>query len=299
MISPRLLARCLARRLSALALALAMAASPALAVDQTENGATRVVAIGGSITEIVYELGQHARLVARDSTSQYPQDAAELPDVGYMRALSPEGLLSVDPDLIIALEGAGPPETIEVLRRASVPIVFVPETYDRDGVVDKIEIVGNALGVTAAAASMAARVAEDIAAAQSIATASGRQPKVMFVLSIRDGRIMASGTGTAANGIITLAGAQNAITEYEGYRQLTDEAVIEAAPDYILMMDRSGEHDLSPAELVAIPAIASTPAGAAGQIIRMNGSYLLGFGPRTAAAVRDLASALHAQTGHE
>jgi len=289
----------LSRRLCACAFVIAMALSPALAVDQSTKQAGRVVSIGGSVTEIIHALGQEHRLVARDSTSQFPEDAANLPDVGYMRALSPEGVLSVDPDLIIALEGSGPPETIEVLKRASVPIVLVPETYDSQGVVDKIEIVGEALGVAEAATAMAQRVEADIAAAREMATASGRQPAIMFVLSVRDGRIMASGTGTAANGIITLAGGRNVVDAYEGYRQLTDEAVIEAAPDYILMMERSGEHDTTPAELTAMPAIASTPAGANGRIIRMNGSYLLGFGPRTASAVRDLAASLHAETAGE
>jgi iron complex transport system substrate-binding protein len=226
--------------------------------------------------------------VARDSTSQFPADVEALPDVGYMRACRPEGVLSVDPDLIIALEGAGPPETIEVLKRASVPIVFVPETFDRDGVVDKIEIVGAALG--------ADRRRRDGA------TGGGRH---------RGGRGRRRGVRQRAfrhvrpvrarrthHGVRNRHGGQRHHRpgrraqrdhEYEGYRQLTDEAVIEAAPDFILMMDRGGEHDPSPAELTAIPAVASTPAGAENRIIRMDGSYLLGFGPRTAAAVRDLA----------
>lgn len=289
----------LTRRLSGCALAIAMALSPALAVDQSAGQASRVVAIGGSVTEIIHELGQQDRLVARDTTSQFPDSVTSLPDVGYMRALSPEGVLSVDPDLIIALEGSGPPETIEVLERASVPIVFVPESYDSEGVAAKIEAVGAALGVTEAAADMAERVEADIAEARDLAAASGRQPSVLFVLTVQDGRIMASGTGTAADGIISLAGGRNVIDAYEGYRQLTDEAIIEAAPDFILMMDRGGAQGTTPADLTAIPAIASTPAGAKGRIIRMDGSYLLGFGPRTASAVRDLAASLHAETTGE
>lgn len=289
----------LSRRLCACAFVIAMALSPALAVDQSAEQASRVVAIGGSVTEIIHELGQQHRLVARDTTSQFPDSVTSLPDVGYMRALSPEGVLSVDPDLIIALEGSGPLETIEVLKRASVPIVFVPETYDGEGVVKKIEVVGEALGVTDAAAVMAEQVAADIAEARELAATSGRQPSVMFILTVQDGRIVASGTGTAAHGIIALAGGRNVIDAYEGYRQLTDEAIIEAAPDVILMMERSGEHDMTPPDLTAIPAIASTPAGAEGRIIHMDGSYLLGFGPRTASAVRDLAASLHAEKAGE
>src|SRR6188768_3457559 len=67
----------------------------------------RIVAVGGSITEIVYALGEEKRLIARDSTSVYPEAAFSLPDVGYMRALSPEGVLSVKPNAILALQGSG------------------------------------------------------------------------------------------------------------------------------------------------------------------------------------------------
>ena len=92
-----------------LALLLAGAALPASA-----GPAQRIVSVGGSVTEIVYALGQQDRLVARDSTSTYPEAAQKLPDVGYVRRLSPEGLLSVDPDLIIVEDGAGPPEAVAV-----------------------------------------------------------------------------------------------------------------------------------------------------------------------------------------
>ena len=78
--------------------------------------AVRVLSIGGSVTEIIYALGEQDRLIARDTTSSYPAEAKNLPDVGYMRALSPEGILSVDPQLIIAEDGSGPPETIAVMR---------------------------------------------------------------------------------------------------------------------------------------------------------------------------------------
>ncbi len=279
-----------ARMLHGLALAAFVATCPPAAAEEE---ARRIVSIGGSVTEIIHALGEGDRLVARDSTSLHPESVAALPDVGYMRALSPEGVLSVDPDLIVMLEGAGPPEAIEVLKRASVPVVTVPESFDRSGVLAKIEIIGQALGAEARAAELAGEVEAAITQAEASAHDSGGEPAVMFVLSVQDGRIMASGTGTAADGIIAMAGARNAVTGFEGYRQLTDEAIIEAAPDYILMMDHSGGLDVPAEALVALPAIASTPAGAGGRVIRMDGSYLLGFGPRTASAVRDLAAALH------
>ena len=103
---------------------------------------------------------------------------------------------------------------------------------------------------------------------------------------------MAAGRETAADGIITLAGAQNAITAFDGYKQLTDEAVLTAAPDVILMMARAGEHAINDAAIQSHPALGATPAAQNGAIIRMDGVYLLGFGPRTPDAIRDLSRQL-------
>ena len=113
------------------------------------------------------------------------------------------------------------------------------------------------------------------------------------MLSVRGGRILASGTNTAADGIIRMAGAINAISEFEGYQLLSDEALIAAAPDIILMMDRGGDHSTAADELFALPAVATTPAAQSRAIIRMNGLYLLGFGPRTGKAILQLSKALY------
>jgi iron complex transport system substrate-binding protein len=282
------------KAMALLAIGLAFCTPPALAHETTDlSGASRIVAVGGSVTEIVYALGEEDRLVARDTTSVYPREALKLPDIGYMRALSPEAVLSVDPDAIIMLEGSGPAEAVEVLKKASVPIVTVPERFDREGIVEKIEVIGAALGVQEEAAALADRVEHDIEAAMASAAASdGKKPRVLFVLSTQGGKIMASGTDTAANGIIEMAGAENAMTEYSGYKQLTDEALITAAPEIILTMRTAGP-SISDDALFAMPAVAATPAGKTHRVVSMDGAYLLGFGPRTASAIRDLAAALH------
>lgn len=280
--------------LAACAVALSIA-GPSRAGSLAEGpfDTSRVVAVGGSITEIVYGLGQQDRLIARDSTSVYPPEAAALPDVGYMRALSPEGVLSVDPSVIIALEGSGPPEAVEVLEKASVPMVTVPDRFDGEGILEKIRIVGEVLGEPDRAAAYAAEVEADLARARAATQDIAERRKVLFVLSLQGGRVLASGTGTAADGIIAMAGGLNAVTDYSGYKQLSDEALIEAAPDVILAMDRGGDHETQVDDLLSHPAIAATPAAKTGSVVRMDGAYLLGFGPRTAAAARDLAAAIY------
>lgn len=269
--------------------------APAIAEDLSDGpfDSSRTVAVGGSITEIIYGLGEQDHLIARDSTSVYPPEALELPDVGYMRALSPEGVLSVDPSVIITLEGSGPPEALEVLEKASVPMVTIPDRFDGEGILEKIRIVGEVLGEREKAAAYAATVKADLDQAVAATAGIEDRKKVLFVLSLQGGRILASGTNTAASGIIAMAGGLNAVTDYSGYKQLTDEAVIEAAPDVILAMDRGGDHDAQVDQLLAHPAIAATPAARNRNVVRMDGAFLLGFGPRTAAATRELAVALY------
>ncbi|WP_309085875.1 ABC transporter substrate-binding protein [Chelativorans sp.] len=254
---------------------------------------SRLVTIGGSLTEIVFALGEEKRLVGRDSTSTYPPEAAEIPDVGYMRQLAPEGVLSVAPTGIIALHGSGPPEAMDVLGNGGIPLVVVPESYDRDGILRKIRFVGAALGSPAKAEELAERVGREIDTAEALTQGVAERKRVLFILSMQGGRILASGTGTAADGVIEMAGGVNAIDSFAGYKKVSEEAVIQAQPDVILMMDRGGEHGASGEDFFAHPAIAPTPAGQSRTLVRMDGSYLLGFGPRTAAAVRDLAAALY------
>ena len=280
-------------RLAAFGLALAAVARPAAAEDATVLPDTsRVVAIGGAVTEIVFALGEEKHLVARDSTGTYPEAAKALPDVGYMRALSPEGVLSVDPTGIIALQGSGPKEAVDVLKKASVPYVEVPETYDNEGILERIRVVGKALGVEDKAAALAAETQAKLKAAEARTAGIDRKKRVLFILSMQGGKIMAAGAHTGADGIVTLAGAANAIEGFSGYKQLSDEAIVTAAPDVILMMDHAGP-GVSDDDLFGNAAISQTPAGQARRVIRMDGGYLLGYGPRTADAISDLSKALY------
>ena len=258
----------------------------------------RIISIGGAVTEIVYALGQEDRLAGRDRTSTYPAEATALPDIGYMRALAPEGVLSVSPDLIISVEGAGPPETIDVLRSAKVEMVEIPEHYTRDGIISKIRAVGAALDQDEAADQLASQVGQDIDRAHqaAIEAANGKPQRVLFVLSTQGGKITASGTGTSADGIIRLAGGVNAVSEFESWKEMSPEAVSIAAPDVILMMSRGGDHGAATEELLSMPAIALTPAGQNRRVVRMDGLHLLGFGPRTASAITELSQALQEGT---
>ncbi|TJW13210.1 MAG: hemin ABC transporter substrate-binding protein [Mesorhizobium sp.] len=275
-------------------ISLVFAAQPARAAEDAAVFAdtSKIVAIGGSITEIVYALGEQRHLAARDSTSRYPEAALKLPDVGYMRQLSPEGVLSINPSGILALYGSGPKEAVDVLKKTSIPFIEVPERYDNEGILEKIRLVGKALGVDTKADALAAEVETRLKAAEKRTVLIKDRKRILFILSTQGGKVLASGSHTAADGIIRLAGGVNAIDGFSGYKQLSDEAIITARPDVILMMNNAGPAT-SDEELFGNPSIASTPAGAARKLIRMDGGYLLGFGPRTAGAIHDLVVSLY------
>ena len=85
----------------------------------------RIVVVGGVITEVLYALGLQDTIAGVDSTSQFPSEALrDKANVGYVRALSAEGVLSLKPSIVIAINGAGPPGrglASERIRRQARP----------------------------------------------------------------------------------------------------------------------------------------------------------------------------------
>ncbi|MFN3831639.1 MAG: hemin ABC transporter substrate-binding protein [Allorhizobium sp.] len=255
--------------------------------------AERIVAIGGTITEIIYALGEGGRVVAVDTTSLYPPEATEKPDIGYVRQISAEGVLSQKPDLIIAEAGAGPVDSINILKASGLTFVSIPSPPETAAIPDKIRAVGEAIGRADKAEALAKTVEASIQAMDGkVAAATGPKKKVLFALSLANGRVMAAGRESSADAMIRLAGGENAVSTIVGYKPLTDEAVIAAAPDVILVMSGGAQH-LSADQAFALPALAATPAGRDKAFLTMDGLYLLGLGPRAADAARDLNAMLY------
>ncbi len=252
----------------------------------------RIVSIGGALTEIVYALGGQDQLIARDSTSVYPEEALKLPVLGYMRALSPEGILSLSPEGILLVEGSGPASTIDILKKTSIPLVIIPEDYSRENVIEKIRLVGKAIHREMQAATLIEKISRDFVDNDALLEKVTKPKRVLFVLSVQNGRVMASGTGTAADGMIKLSGGINAITDYKGYKLLNNEALLKSNPDVILLV-KHGRKSANIDKILAIPAVQATTAAKNHAIKQMDAMYLLGFGPRTANASKELIHILY------
>ncbi len=271
-----------------------------IAAEFPDNELQRIVSVGGDVTEIVFALGLGDRIAAVDTTSQYPPDAVkEKKSVGYMRALSTEGVLSVAPTLIIASADAGPPEVVAALKGSRVPFVEIKGDGTPEGVVHKVKAVAAALGVVREGEELAGRIEAEFTAAAARKAKVSKPVRALFVLTQQEGRTVVAGAHTSAEDIFTLAGAVNAVTGFDGYKPLSDEAAITAAPDVIVVMTRNGGvgADNFADALASMRGLASTPAGKSKRIIEVDGSYMLQFGPRAAAAAIDLMHQFYPELG--
>jgi iron complex transport system substrate-binding protein len=249
---------------------------------------SRILSIGGDVTEILYALKADKKIVAIDSTSQFPHAALkEKPNVGYLRALATEGVLSTNPTVIIAAHDAGPPPAVAALKASSIPYVEVPDEQTPEGVAAKIRFVAAVIGEQPAGETLAKEVEQDFAALAEQRAKITKPVRGLFVLTVQNGRATVAGAHTSAAAIFKLAGAENAVANVEGFKPLADEAGVELAPDAIVTMKHSSSSFKSDAVL-GVKGLQSSPAAKNSRIFEMDGLYLLSFGPRSAKAAREL-----------
>lgn len=244
--------------------------------------AVRIASIGGAVTEILWRLGAGPRIAIVDTTSVYPAEALrEKPNAGYLRALSAEGLLSVGPDLVLAAEGAGPPAVLDQIREAGIPVTVIAEPPTAEGVLEKIRAVGHHVGLDAKAEELSRTVGAGFAALAERRARIARPAQALVVLSLAGGRVMAGGRESTADGILALAGLRNAAAGLSGFKPITDEAIVAAAPDAVIVMSNEGHALAADTVFAEGTALAQTPAAAKRALVAMDGLALLGFGPRT------------------
>lgn len=257
-------------------------------VDDRVYDTRRIVTLGGPLTEITYALGMSESVVGTDRSSLYPEAVNALPRLDVYRQTSPEGVLSLTPTLVVALEGTGPAGVVEQIESAGVPVVMVPEATSLDEAIDRIERLGEIYGAERAADSVAAQLRSDVEAAEPPSEA----PRALFIYARGAAVVLVSGTGNDIDAALELAGAENAVTAFEGFRPLTAEAVANAAPDVIILPTRGLESLGGIDGLLRQPGLAQTPAGQNRWVIGVDDGMLLGFGPRAGRGIQDLARQL-------
>lgn len=279
------------------AVLLASSCASLAAACETAKDSSRIAVAGGSLTEIIHFLGAEGRIVAVDSTSDFTE-SGRFPNIGYVRALSPEGLLSMRPTLVLGEDDMGPPAALDAVRRLGVAVVRVSETRNALGILAKVRCVAAVLNLGVEAETLiAAQLSPTVDALAGLRTERSDLPKAAFLLGIREGAPLAAGRGTSAHGLLSMAGAKNALQGFEGWKPVTTEAMAAAAPDYIVMGRRGVGAAGGSEQVLAHPALRSTPAGrrTGSGLIVVNDMAALGFGPRTLRSALRLASLLRTE----
>lgn len=272
-------------------LILLLAAGSVRAAAQPDTA--RVVVAGGGLTEILYALGVEDRIAGVDTTSRWPPAARDKPQVGYLRALAAEGVLSLSPTLVLATDEAGPARALTLIQAAGVPVRRLPAPRSADDVKRTIRTLARLFDREEQGRALIARLTASLRRATELVEGYQHHPRVLFVLSA-NAQLLAGGRDTAANAMIRLAGGHN-VAGYTGYKPLTPEAAVSLAPQVILTVDYVIKEIGGRRALLSRPALALTPAGREGRLVVMDSLQLLGFGPRLGETVAELARRLHRQ----
>lgn len=262
-------------------------------IETRIDDTSRIVTLANAVTEIVYALGMGDRVVGVDQSSLYPPEVQDKPQVGYFRQTSAEGILSLRPGLVIASEGLGPPAVAQQVRSAGVPVLILEEAHAVEAVQRRIRLIGQALGRARAADSLISQLDRDLRSARALQKGIDRPLRVLFIYARGAGVVQVAGRETSADAVLQLAGAQNVVTDYEGYRPITAESVVAAAPDVIVIPERGLESVGGVDGLIQQPGLALTPAGKQRRVIAVDDALLLSFGPRLGKGVYALTSALY------
>jgi len=255
----------------------------------TTSRAMRLISIGGALTEIVYLLKANTQLVGVDTTSIYPVAATRLPNVGYARGLSAEGIMALRPTQVLATEDAGPPMVLKQINDAGIPLTILPSGHQLKDVIDRVSAIGKLVHKTNAAEALVSQLRLEWKNTQErVAHSKYKNTRTLFILSQNPSQIMVGGKKTSADAMIAYAGARNAIAGFSGFKPLTPEAVIAANPDVILLTDQGMKAVGGISGVLRFPGISQTRAGKEQKIVSLEAMYLLGFGPRMPLAVTEL-----------
>lgn len=247
----------------------------------TFSYASKIVSVGGSITETVVALGHSNELIGVDLSSSYPKEiTSKLPNVGYWIDLPQEGILSLKPEVVIISNQAGPKKLVDSLPSYGIKTYIIDDQPSIESAKKKIMQVGEVLKEEQKAQQIIARIEKNVSKIQE-EIKSKKKPKVLFLFSRGEGTTMAAGTDTKAGVMIGLAGGENIVTTKQ-FSQISGEAILQMNPDVIITSNHTVETGIDK------NIVDSTNAGKNGKIFNMDMILISGFTVRTDYALQEL-----------
>ena len=253
----------------------------------------RIVALANGAAELIAAMGYQENLVGRDIASS-TMELTDVPLVTSGHQVIPETIIALQPTLVIIDDATGPSSAIAKLRAAGIRIVNVSQSWNLGELVSKIEQIGAALAAPQSAARLNNLLTESISGSLVEASATSKKLKIAFLYLRGTSSIyLVGGKGSGADYLIEATGAVDVGAEKlsKPFTPLTAETMAQLNPDLILVMIGGLESVGGVSGLVELPGIAQTPAGKNLQVVAVDDSLLLSFGPRTPSLISELATA--------
>ncbi|PMO36400.1 heme/hemin ABC transporter substrate-binding protein [Vibrio breoganii] len=247
---------------------------PAFANSTGEQN--RIISVGSSITELMYALDAKEQLVAIDVTSRHFDQSDSLPQVGYHRQLSAEGLMAQNPTHVIGSHEMGPDSTLKLLKSAGIEVITVPSGDSEADLAGRIDAIAKITGKEEQAKALKQDLHQQIETLSNLD--STHQPKAIFAMLSEGRPATVAGSETTIDKIIVLAGATNPInSNFSSYKSMSFEAIVGVQPDYILVAQRTWDALGGQQGIIdKFPLLAATPAAADNKIIPIPSSTIIG-----------------------
>lgn len=255
----------------------------------------RIVTTDGALTEMVYALGKGDQVIAADASAYWPISVKKKPNIGYVRNLSAEGILSVKPGLLINSTEAGPPNVIQQLRASGTPMVDVTDEHAGDmfkNIPAQLRQVGKILNAEAKANELAAAVEADLKMAREMGQKKGQQETVLFIFN-HSGRFTVGGKDTPAHDMIELVGLKNAAEGVCKWKPLSPESLLTLNPDWVIIADSGKLNREAALKALSDNGWDKTKAGQKQRLVMVNSIKFLGKGPRVGVAALELIKAIY------
>jgi iron complex transport system substrate-binding protein len=261
--------------------------------QKKQGGKDRIVCVSKQMTEFLFALGQGDKIVGIDLTSTYPPETKNLTTVGYHRHLSAEGIISLDPTVVIHQGDVAPPNVMPQLEKVGIPIKQYPPGSTLDSAKIVLKMVAHDYGVDSIADRLNKNLDVQLAKADSIVKKYPAKPRVMIIhFGQQRNQYFIMGTRGTANAMLALAGGTNA-ADTTSFRDLSPEVILRSQPDVILATDFGFDKAGSKEKFMQLPGIALTPAARNGKIYRIEEHDLVYFGPRTGENIVKIAQLIH------
>lgn len=263
-------------------------------VEVTDVG--RIVPLSGNIAEVVFDLGLGDHVVGRDVSATFAE-ASDLPLVTRGHDVSAESVLSLRPTLVLADEDTGPPEALDHLRNVGVPVVVLERPDSIDDIEGRIATIASVLGVPDAGADVVADTQRRLESVRAAIPDDVDPPTVAFLYLRGTASVyLLGGPGAGTDSMIEQAGGVDAGTAMglsDAFTPITSEAMVQAAPD-VLLLTTTGLESVGGADgLLSIPGVAQTPAGKHRRVVTVEDGLLFSFGSRTPEALAQIIEQLH------